>query len=492
MQNSFLFTGSTTAALQGKVNVFLPGWGFAGRIIALTHPDICWLTTEHFIRPATLVGDLTAFLAAENILSVNLIGWSLGANLALDFALDQPEKIASLTLCSLRRQWPAPEIEAIRAELARQPESFLISFYRKCFLGYKKLHTVFHQELEGHFVHEARQDPAALEEGLQALADFTFPADDLLRRRLDGIDTHVIHGRKDVVAPVDQRGEIPRARTKIIKNGGHAVFADPDFILPGRERKQNISRKFSRAAATYDAHAGIQKELAERLALEIPGSCSPATILETGCGTGTYTMKLARRFPAARITALDFSEGMVEKAREKTAAFPNVRIIHTDAENYLEQCDSSYDMITSNATMQWFDNLDTTFYNCAGLLTENGLLHFSIFGPRSLQELKAAMEHVFRDTFRMPSVDFADRDMLEKKLAPHFAGLRIEDWSTRKKYDSLRQLLVNIKKTGTSGWHPSPPILSRKKLDQLDNWFAEKQNGYDLTYQIFFFHCRKQ
>ena len=57
--------------------------------------------------------------------------------------------------------------------------------------------------------------------------------------------------------------------------------------------------------------------------VELAGAAHPAPtrILEVGCGTGKNLVRLARTFPEARITGVDLSSAMLERARHKTAPF---------------------------------------------------------------------------------------------------------------------------------------------------------------------------
>ena len=80
--------------------------------------------------------------------------------------------------------------------------------------------------------------------------------------------------------------------------------------------KSKIKRNFSRSALTYDDHASVQKACAGQLIKQLEGT-SCRKILEVGCGTGTYTRLLRKRYPDAEITAVDISEGMVGEAEKK-------------------------------------------------------------------------------------------------------------------------------------------------------------------------------
>ncbi|MFH1077484.1 MAG: methyltransferase domain-containing protein [Pseudomonadota bacterium] len=80
--------------------------------------------------------------------------------------------------------------------------------------------------------------------------------------------------------------------------------------------KDRIRLAFSKAAKTYDKYAMLQQAIAFKLATRL-GERKFCNILEIGCGTGNYTLMLHKRYPSASITAIDFSEKMVEQAIKK-------------------------------------------------------------------------------------------------------------------------------------------------------------------------------
>lgn len=76
----------------------------------------------------------------------------------------------------------------------------------------------------------------------------------------------------------------------------------------------------------YRFHAGIydvtrwtflfgRRRLIQRLVQE----SDPRSILEIGCGTGVNLARLARAFPGARLTGIDISPQMLQRARRATA-----------------------------------------------------------------------------------------------------------------------------------------------------------------------------
>lgn len=108
---------------------------------------------------------------------------------------------------------------------------------------------------------------------------------------------------------------------------------DPDHYLRfGGER----GRPFVELLARVDLHA-------------------PARIVDLGCGPGTMTALLPRRWPGADVLGLDASEVMIEKARAAGAA--GVRFERADLRDW--EPDAPLDLIVTNAVLQWVpDHLD--------------------------------------------------------------------------------------------------------------------------------------
>jgi trans-aconitate 2-methyltransferase len=75
------------------------------------------------------------------------------------------------------------------------------------------------------------------------------------------------------------------------------------------------------------------------------GAESPAAVVDLGCGPGNLTRLLAQRWPEARITGLDSSPEMIERAR-------SVAGISFDVQD-IESWQPAGDVVVSNAALQW-------------------------------------------------------------------------------------------------------------------------------------------
>ncbi len=96
------------------------------------------------------------------------------------------------------------------------------------------------------------------------------------------------------------------------------------------------------------------RDLLARIA-ELPGN--PPRIADLGCGPGNVTALLADRWPSAHITGLDNSPEMLARAEQyagETAGGGTLRFRHADAATWTP--DDTYDLIVTNAALQWVPN----------------------------------------------------------------------------------------------------------------------------------------
>lgn len=100
----------------------------------------------------------------------------------------------------------------------------------------------------------------------------------------------------------------------------------------------------------------------------------PKNILDIGCGPGNSTAVLKERFPKSEILGVDSSENMIEKAKK---SYPDLRFRICDVTSELDSLDT-YDVIFSNACLQWIPNHREFIPAVFGKLNKNGVLAVQI------------------------------------------------------------------------------------------------------------------
>ncbi len=246
--------------------------------------------------------------------------------------------------------------------------------------------------------------------------------------------------------------------------------------------KQTIEHNFSRHARRYDAYAAVQRVVGAHL-IERLRSGSFVRILDIGCGTGDYTSLLHEKYPAAQVTGIDLSAGMIAEAKRKFGG-GEIEFLVGDAET--DPLATSFDLIASNACFHWFSDLNTTLAKCALALTENGCLAFSSQGPRTFWELADCLDTVLPAHPPISARTFADQRNLETTLRRHFPSVSVVEETLTETYPSLLALLNTIKYTGTRGSGLEGTTLTKTRLKQLEQTYIERIGTITATYQIFY------
>jgi ubiquinone/menaquinone biosynthesis C-methylase UbiE len=122
-------------------------------------------------------------------------------------------------------------------------------------------------------------------------------------------------------------------------------------------------------SATYDSDRNLTRDLDQRVAREELQSFRCKSILELGCGTGKNTLMLASI--GEHVHAVDFSAGMIEKARAKVIA-PNVTFEIADISRRWPSADQAFDLIVCNLVLEHIEDLNFIFSEASRVLVRGG------------------------------------------------------------------------------------------------------------------------
>jgi len=168
-----------------------------------------------------------------------------------------------------------------------------------------------------------------------------------------------------------------------------------------------IRKHFDRASGSYDESAVLQARLRQQMLERLEWiAFTPEVVVDLGCGTGHAAAALSRRWPQARVIAVDFAPGMLrETARREEAS--RIERLCADAES-LPLPDATVDLLFCNLMLPWCDDPDAVFGEIARVLRPRGLLTFSTFGPDTLIELREAWRAADDATHVIPFTDMHD------------------------------------------------------------------------------------
>ncbi|BBH19045.1 malonyl-[acyl-carrier protein] O-methyltransferase [Paenibacillus baekrokdamisoli] len=276
-----------------------------------------------------------------------------------------------------------------------------------------------------------------------------------------------------------------------------------------------IQRQFNRRANSYDAHAHVQRMMADQLTQSLLGWKSKGitdapNILEIGCGTGALTRTLATEWPSASITALDIAPAMIRLAEQHVQS---AKANHSDAMNHTSDhihflladvevwaADApvaSFDLIVSNACFQWLSNPTRTLSHLRRMLRSEGMLIFTTFGPDTFYELHQAFNSVYQVSGMEPQrhgLSFQSADQWKSLLEEAgFASSHYERTIHTEKYASARDFLLSVKAMGASTSEAAAKRgLSSRRLfanmyKEYENMFSI-QDGVAATYDLLLIH----
>src|SRR5512139_123187 len=147
--------------------------------------------------------------------------------------------------------------------------------------------------------------------------------------------------------------------------------------------KAAVEKNFDQSASIYDRFEEKHHlfETLTRLQLELIEPSHPERILDVGCGTGISTLalqkSLAERSP--NIYAIDISERMLLRARERCRDIPGVYFVRGDAERLSEYFREAFDAIFYAASVFLLPRFCDSLRQASSLLLPGGVLSISYY-----------------------------------------------------------------------------------------------------------------
>ncbi|MGY0633332.1 malonyl-ACP O-methyltransferase BioC [Luteimonas sp. A478] len=220
---------------------------------------------------------------------------------------------------------------------------------------------------------------------------------------------------------------------------------------------RHIRHAFGRAADGYSAAAGLQREVEDWLleSLMYLDDTLPDTVLDLGAGPGNASVAMRKRWPKARVMAMDLALPMLQQIDRRAggglAAGLGLRRgidrVCADAAA-LPLADGSVDVLFSNLCLQWVEDLPAALAGFRRVLRPGGLLLLSTFGHDTLHELRGAFAAADEAPHVSPFVTISDFG--DALMQSGFRNPVIDREMMVRGYDDLPTLMRELRAMGAT------------------------------------------
>ena len=266
-----------------------------------------------------------------------------------------------------------------------------------------------------------------------------------------------------------------------------------------------IARNFEKAAATYERAALVQNAMGAELMTVLGRTLKEYDLapswqqaLEIGCGPGNFTELLLESLPSLkRLTLNDLSPALVAAACARVRGRCGADRCQVDScQVNCCQVDSvvgdltqgttleaRYDLVVSNATFQWFADLDAALTKLKELAAPSGFLVYSSFLEGTMRELSELLGR---------GLNYLTPDQARTVLERHCEVLHFCTKTVVQHFDSSFHLLRHFKDTGVNslGDKPLTPSELRRFMLRYEQRYSDESGAIALTWQPYFVVAR--
>ena len=237
--------------------------------------------------------------------------------------------------------------------------------------------------------------------------------------------------------------------------------------------KELVHDRFAKNLESYNENAKIQKRMAERL-LTFVKNRSPKKVLEIGCGTGFLTKQINESLEFESFMTLDIVEECEEYIKQIN---PLILFTPADIEKFLNENNETFDLIISNASLQWVEDFEGVINSLKNRLNPNGELIFSTFGNENFREIY----HVIGTTLNYFSYS---------ELTKMFPSSTIEPEIHIMAFENPKEVLRHLQLTGVNGVESQR--WTKKDLIKFENGYKNLCNRRPtLTYNPVYIRIAK-
>lgn len=188
-----------------------------------------------------------------------------------------------------------------------------------------------------------------------------------------------------------------------------------------------IPALYDRWSESYDTDTNRTRDLAGAVLRNELDGLVDVDVVELGCGTGRNTAWLLER--ARSLTALDFSSGMLEKARTRMAG-SGVRFVQHDIRTPLPLEDASADLVVITLVLEHVAHPGSVFLECFRVLRTGGAVFVCELHPYRQWSGSVAQftEPVTGECTKVPAYEHSVSELVNDGLAAGLRPVRLGEW----------------------------------------------------------------
>lgn len=245
--------------------------------------------------------------------------------------------------------------------------------------------------------------------------------------------------------------------------------------------KDLIKKRFEKSLSTYTQNAIVQRHMAAELLANLIKYRNKNfnSMLEIGCGTGVLTKKIINKLSYEEL----FINDMIEQPINEISTFSDkIKKLPGDCENI--PFPNNLDLVISNATFQWVEDLNSLLNKIHSSLKSDGILAFTTFGRTNLYQIKILTGK---------SLNYWNKQTIEDILGKNFRIIYSHEETINIEFNSVYDILTHLKLSGVNSLEETKWTKNDLKIfgGKYNKFFKMHNNELILTYQPLYFICAK-
>ncbi|HKE58937.1 MAG TPA: methyltransferase domain-containing protein [Pyrinomonadaceae bacterium] len=205
-----------------------------------------------------------------------------------------------------------------------------------------------------------------------------------------------------------------------------------------------IAAAYDEWSHSYETNENRTRDLAAKVLRQQYPTLAHRDVLEIGCGTGLNTQHLVA--VSSRVLAVDFSPGMLERARANLDA-TNIEFAQLDLQQEWQIATSLFDLVVCTLVLEHIADLEHVFRETARVLRASGEFFFCELHPfRQLLGRQAQFTDEKGGVVRVTAYLHNLSEYVNTSVSQGFEIIRLDEWHDEGSESSPRLLSLRLRK----------------------------------------------